>query len=280
MLLALPLMGGVGGGLVSCETIDEGERWTEPAPVEMKKNVLVEDFTGQNCVNCPNAADLLHDLLATTMGEHIVAVGVHGGALSLNVNKTAMGLATEQGDEYNTHWGVQSWPAGMIDRTDGNGNVGRTCDFTSWSSAIVGQLSKDLLVDLDASTTFDAETRQLHIDVTAEATEGNSLSADMKLTVWLTESNITGMQMMPDASRNMQYVHNHVLRDVISAPYGDAMTIESNRATCSYSHTIPTNYGKATAARYEVKPENMAVVAFVTDKNGEVLQVVDVPVVK
>lgn len=263
--------------LTACETIDEGERWTEPAPVEMKKNVLVEDFTGQNCVNCPNAADLLHELLATTMGEHIVAVGVHGGALSLNVNKTAMGLATDQGDEYNTHWGVQSWPAGMVDRTDGNGNVGRTCDFTSWSSAIVAQLQKDLLADIDLTATYDAESRNLNINGKVSATEeGNVNISDLAVTVWLTESNITGMQMMPDASRNMQYVHNHVLRDVISAPYGDAL----RDGSFSYSHTIPTNYGKATAARYEVKPENMAVVAFVTNKSGEVLQVVDVPVVK
>ena len=210
------------------------------------------------------------------MGEHIVAVGIHGGAMSLNIN-TPIGLATDLGEDYNKHFGVQAWPSGMVDRTDGNGNAGKTCDFTSWTAAIVSQLSKELLVDLSATTTFNTDTRELHVDVSAEATEGHTLTADMKLTVWLTESGVVGQQLMPDASTNREYVHNHVLRDCLSDPYGDALTIDSNRATVSYSSTIPATYGKN---KWAVNPEEMAVVAFVTDKSGEVLQVIDVPVVK
>ncbi|MDO4210363.1 MAG: Omp28 family outer membrane lipoprotein [Bacteroidales bacterium] len=277
----LHLREGLGVGLclllfTACETIDEGDRWTDAKPIEMKKNVLVEDFTGQKCVICPNAANLLHNLATSTMGEHIVAVGIHGGAMSLNIN-TPIGLATELGEDYNKHFGVQAWPSGMVDRTDGNGNAGKTCDFTSWTAAIVSQLSKELLVDLSANTTFNAETRVLHIDVSAEATQGHTLTADMKLTVWLTESGVVGQQLMPDASTNREYVHNHVLRESLSDPYGDTMTIDSNRATVSYSHTIPATYGKN---KWAVNPEEMAVVAFVTDAKGEVLQVIDVPVVK
>lgn len=262
--------------LTACETVDEADRWTEPTPIEMKKNVLVEDFTGQNCVNCPGAASLLHDLAASSMGEHIVAVSIHGGALAMGIDKSPLGLATALGEDYNTHFGVQAWPSGMIDRTDGAGNVGRTCDVPSWTAGIVSQLSKELLVDLTANTTFNAETRELHVDVTAEGTEGHSITADMKLTVWLTESGIEGFQKYSDHN-DTKYIHNHVLREALSDPYGDTMTIESNRSTVSYSYTIPATYGRN---KWAVNPEKMAVVAFVTDKNGEVLQVIDVPVVK
>lgn len=264
--------------LTACETVDEADRWTEAKPIEMKKNVLVEDFTGQNCVNCPGAASLLHNLSASSMGEHIVAVSIHGGALAMGIDKSPLGLATALGEDYNTHFGVQAWPSGMIDRTDGAGNVGRTCDVPSWTAGIVSQLSKELLVDLTANTTFNAETRELHVDVdvSAEGTEGHSITADMKLTVWLTESAIEGFQKYSDHN-DTKYIHNHVLREALSNPYGDTMTIDSNRATCSYSHTIPATYGRN---KWAVNPDNMAVVAFVTDKNGEVLQVIDVPVVK
>ena len=262
--------------LTACETVDEADRWTEPTPIEMKKNVLVEDFTGQNCVNCPGAASLLHDLSASSMGEHIVAVSIHGGALAMGVDKSPLGLATEIGEDYNTHFGVQAWPSGMIDRTNGSGVIGKTADVPSWTAGIVGQLGKELLVDLTANTTFNAETRQLHVDVTAEATEGHSVTADMKLTVWLTESGIEGFQKYSDHN-DTKYIHNHVLRAALSDPYGDTMTIESNRTTVSYSYAIPATYGRN---KWAVNPEKMAVVAFVTDKNGEVLQVIDVPVVK
>lgn len=268
--------------LTACDNYDEAERWTEPQPIEMKKNVLVEDFTGQNCVNCPTAAAMLHDLLGTKMGPHIVAVSVHGGAMALDVDKNPMGLATTVGQDYNTHFGVQAWPSGMIDRTNGQGQVGTPCDFTSWTAAIVSQLQKDLIANLDATTTYTPDTRQLSVDVTASAAgeEGN-LDSGMSITVWLTESHITGMQLMPDGSRNTTYEHNHVLREALSTPYGDNIMTGTrhNDGTVSlhYDYTIPTTYGRN---KTTVVPENMTVVAFITRTSGEVLQVIDVPVVR
>lgn len=261
----------VGGLFTACDTIDEGDRWTEPTLVEMKKNVLVEDFTGQNCRNCPTAANLLHNLSASSMGKHIIAVSIHGGDMSINV-KTPNGLANDLGNDYNSHWNVPDWPKGMIDRTDGLGNIGRPCNFTSWTTAIVSQLSKELLVNLDISTNFDAETRQLHVEVTTKATGDYSITNDTKLTVWLTESGIVGQQTMPDGTTNREYVHNHVLRESLSDPYGDVVKGE----TMNYSFTIPTSYGRN---KWVVNPEQMSVVAFVTAPSGEVLQVVDGPVV-
>ena len=266
----------------ACETIDEADRWTEFKPIEMKKNVLVEDFTGQNCINCPVAANLLHELSASSMGTHIVAVSIHGGAMSLNV-KTLMGLATDLGDDYVRKWGNPALPAGMIDRTDGLGNVGRTCTFNSWTTAIVNRLSKELVVDLNVKTAFNAETRQLNVNVETSPAEGPNgyLDSGMRLTVWITESGIIGQQTMPDGSINRNYVHNHVLRECLSAPYGDNIIENAqpgeNSLDLTYSYTIPATYGRN---KWAVNPEQMAVVAFITASGGEVLQVIDAPVVK
>lgn len=38
--------------LSSCG-VDEKDRYVELPPVEVKRAVLVEDFTGQRCTNCP-----------------------------------------------------------------------------------------------------------------------------------------------------------------------------------------------------------------------------------
>lgn len=255
-----------GGLFTACETIDEADRWTEPAPVEMKKNVLVEDFTGQNCVNCPAAAELIHNLSATKMGEHIVAVSIHGGAMSIDATKSPFGLALPIGEEYNKHWGIQAWPSGIIDRAGG------VKDVPSWSSSIVERMSKDLVVDLTANVSFDIDTRTASISVTA--TEG--VTSDMRLTVWLTESNIEGRQKFTDHEEE-KYVHNHVLRDCLTDPYGDALT----NGQWSMTYEIPKGYGMGERiASLNAKPENMAVVAFITDKNGEVLQVIDMPLEK
>ena len=48
--------------LSACDNIESNERWEEKVPVEIKKNVLIEDFTGQDCINSPAAADFIHQL--------------------------------------------------------------------------------------------------------------------------------------------------------------------------------------------------------------------------
>ena len=49
--------------LASCSHIDEDERliYVKPAPVE--RSVLIEDFTGQMCINCPLATQEIEKLI-------------------------------------------------------------------------------------------------------------------------------------------------------------------------------------------------------------------------
>ena len=40
----------------SCSQINESERFIVVEPATVTRAVLIEEFTGQRCVNCPNAA--------------------------------------------------------------------------------------------------------------------------------------------------------------------------------------------------------------------------------
>ena len=51
--------------LTACDNVDENERFSGPVDITPKKNVLIEDFTGQRCLNCPLAADAVHAMQAT-----------------------------------------------------------------------------------------------------------------------------------------------------------------------------------------------------------------------
>lgn len=271
-------------GLVGCESVDETERWTPLKPVEMKKNVLVEDFTGQKCKNCPTAAELLSTLSASSMGEHIIAVSIHGGSLAIAAEKQSTGLAMPQGIEYNTHWGVQSWPSGLVDRGSYDGGafkVGKPGEATGWTTAIVDRMSQELMCDIDLHTTYDEASRKLSVAVNVAPTEGHKASDGHKVTVWLTESGVVGPQTMPDGTERPLYVHNHVLRDVLSADlYGDNLKVaDAGYAPYTLDYTIPETF-RLTGKAMPNKPENMAVIAFVTDVTGQVLQVVEREVVE
>lgn len=64
----------------SCDSVERPDRWREdPHAIVPQRNVLLVDFTGQRCSNCPAAADLVHSLTAGAAGARIIPVAVHGG---------------------------------------------------------------------------------------------------------------------------------------------------------------------------------------------------------
>lgn len=272
-LLFSVALGGL--ALTACDDIAENDRWGEKTPVAIEKNVLIEDFTGQDCVNCPNAAEEVHHLqeqMLLSYGEqHIIAVAIHGGSMSMSADANVRGLATAQGNDFNQHWGVSSWPKGMVDRTDG------LCDYAQWAARAMARLSLVPEIDFDIHTTYNPETREVKVDV-----EGASASAKTAtLNVWITESNIVGYQKMPDGSTNTKYVHNHVFRDNLTSLYGDLVEADADgKYSQTLSYAIPMGYGKgATNEKYYCKPENMSIVVFFTDPvTGQVLHVKDAPV--
>ena len=254
--------------LSACDNIESNERWEEKVPVEIKKNVLIEDFTGQNCVNCPAATDVIHQLQQGAAGAHIIAVGIHGGSMSYSIDKLPFGLATAIGETYNKDWGVSSWPSGMVDRQGG------LLEFTAWPSAAASRLQLDPAVDMQLSTAFDgnaSDTQWGKAEITVKLSELQAGALENAyVNVWITEGNIVARQTKPEGSDNA-YVHQHVLRDVLTPAYGEPVLSQDaeGMATCTFSYDIPKTYGRSS----KTDVLNMAVVAFVTKgEKGEVMQ--------
>lgn len=258
----------------ACDNVDDDERWNEKVPVVAKKNVLIEDFTGQKCPNCPNASNLIHRMQENeSIGQHVIAVSIHGGSMSYSVDKLPFGLATEIGEEYNTHWGVKTWPNGMVDR------VGGLQEYTQWATSVAQRLIIEPAVNIAVSTDYDGNLTDASwgmstVNVTLDETLDGALK-NAHLNVWLTESNITAMQLQPDGSNKTDYVHNHVLRHVLTPAYGEVVSADAEgHATWTATYDVPKVYGKGSKTNLIM----MHVVAFVTsDETGEVLQVVEAP---
>lgn len=245
----------VAGCFSSCDTVDEADRWEGPLPFEVRKNVLIEDFTGQMCLNCPLASEEVHKLQETYGAEHVIAVAIHGGALS--ISKDNNGLATDEGNAYVSHWGIDAFPNGKVDR-------GGILDYLSWGGAVYTRLQQISPLSIGLTGNYQAETRTYEVQVSLTAME----DVAGKLQLWLTEDNITGFQIKPDGSRDRNYVHNHVFRQTINGLWGDAVQMSAgNGGVYTYSVEIPADY----------VAENMNLVAFVYNDSG-VLQVEQVSV--
>ena len=248
----------VGMMLAGCDHIAEEDRLIYVKPEPAKRIVLLEDFTGQRCPNCPLATDLIEQL-QETYGDALVAVGIHGGPLGFAGTAKVVGLATPTGDEYYNHWQLEYQPVGVINRQN------KPLKYSDWAAAVKEELQKPAPLWLDGNAVVvDGD-----IQVTIEA-QGTDGTVTGKLQVWLLEDSITALQIMPDGKANQQYLHNHVFRLAVNGTWGEDFSIEEGKIG-TRTMTLPL--------QPLWKPENLSIVAFVYNDSG-VQQAVKVGVIK
>jgi hypothetical protein len=232
--------------LTACDHIAEGDELIHVKQEPAQRVVLLEDFTGQRCVNCPLGSEVIEQL-QEAYGDNVVAVGIHGGPLGFKGNAKNVGLATDLGDEYYNHWNLEYQPVGLINR---HGAV----NYADWAKVVKEELAKTAAIGMTASATLQDGT--INIVVEAAGKEG---TVSGKLQVWVLEDGITAMQMMPDGSTNRDYVHNHVFRAAVNGSWGDIFTINE-------AETMKQTLTQAVDASWNTA--NLSIVAFVYNDNG------------
>lgn len=251
VLLAAPLL----LDLASCSDISPNERTQYLRPANVARGVLIEDFTGQRCLNCPNASNEIAKLQQQYGDSVVVAVGIHSGPLGFAGSSKLIGFATDTGNDYYNHWKVPYQPAGMVDRHGVE-------NYTSWAESVRNELQKEAPIKLTVTNNFDSATRTLTVCATAYPLTNTSISG--KLQLWLVEDSITAYQKMPDGTNNFSYLHRHVFRKAINDAWGTAMPVPAdNMATATFSTPVPTDWNE----------KQLSVVAFLYNDSG-VLQVI------
>lgn len=234
------------------------------------QKVLVEEFTGHKCVNCPSAHDLLGNL-KDDYGDSLIIVSIHAGFFARPDNSGAytMDLRTTAGEELHDTYGVSSYPSGMINR--GKDQEETVLRKDVWNGRIAQQMGATAKASLSIDYEFDTQTRNLSADVDIEFLD--EISGVYMLSVYITEDGIMAPQkndnenvgQVPDI---MDYEHLHVLRGTMNGTWGEPVTDEAVTAdtvyTLSYdNYTIPQEWNEA----------NLSLVAFVySQEDQSVLQ--------
>ena len=189
------------------------------------KGVLLEDYTGHTCGNCPGAADIAAGL-KTTYGEQVVIVAVHaGGFAKPKGTLLSYDFRTPAGDEWDTFFGISavSNPNGMIDR-DGYPTT-HVKSKSAWAGAVANESALAVQANLFFATKYDASTRVLTIGTMTKTLA--ALTSTYKLVVVITEDSIVQPQLdyrfTPDTITN--YIHHHALRGAASPAMGDEITL-------------------------------------------------------
>lgn len=244
---------------VACDDVAEDDRFIYVEPAEVSKCVLLEDFTGQGCVNCPAAAELIELMQETYGAENIIAVGIYGGDKGTTARDGSLyPLYTEDGGWYYDHWGVTSQPRGLVDRRGG------LLGTSSWPGAVYTSIQRQDSVQLEAVCSYDESSRKVDISISA-ANIATQKGVTGNLQVWLVEDSVVSVQWLTGNVENEDYVHNHVFRATVNDRMGDPISLTAGGAeTRDFSYVLDEDWNE----------KYMSVVAFVYNDADGVLQAV------
>lgn len=238
----------------SCSNIDEGDRLIYVKPAEVGRAILIEDFTGQRCINCPTGTEIINGIVETYGEDNVIAVGIHSGPLGFAGNSKTVGLMTDTGNEYYTRWDKENkmgQPWVVFNR-----KTSPDSHYNNWAAMVGTIISEKANLSVKIANAYDAATRTLTTTVGADGVNG---TVNGKLQVWIVEDGIKALQMMPDGKSNKEYIHNHVFRAAVNGIWGEDVTVkEGETTTKQYQYVLPEAWNA----------DNIAVVAFVYNDGG------------
>ncbi len=244
---------------------------TEIAPVVPTlgdRKVLVEEFTGVRCVNCPAGASEL-DNLRGIYGDRLVVVSIHTGDFSTPYSDSKFDFRTPEGTALEKNLGAPlGYPTAVINRKKFTGQTGLQVGRSLWAGLIASETKEAAAVSLSVEKTYNATTRQFQMTIKAVENTKDALKNTV-FSAMITEDNILDAQETP-SGKKADYKHRHIFRGFAADDVAINLT---NSASINYTFNGV------------LKPnwllENCAVVLVLNQKNGgvkDVLQVLEVKI--
>ena len=213
-----------------------------------RNNLFIEQFTGQDCGNCPGGSKQMASSIdgmkdpskAVWVAHH---AGYYDDSFTLPESKTIA-----------SSLGVNAAPMCNINRTPRDYGLGK--EELIWhpgyatTKMLESALNEPGLATIEMNRTYNAETRELTVEV-----KGRALESTAYITAIVTQSGIEARQAGGSAS----YVHNNAPRAFLTEAKGDKLELdEAGNYTFTATYTIPEKVGT-----FDCLPENMNVVAFI-----------------
>lgn len=244
--------------LLGCLDTDSVEIPALGSGSDSERKVIVEEFTGVRCVNCPDGSAEIQNLIALH-GEHLIAISIHSGFFSKPYDENLYDFRTADGDALASFLGEpQAFPTAIINRKIFSGQSERQLSKQSWAGYIQSELDEAPKFNISTVSNFDSGSRNLTVKVTIVPLE--NVNIDLKLSVLLTENDIKDYQLLP-TGKEPNYLHKHVFRRVLTSEVSGQTIgqsfIKGQNVEMEFSATIPVEW----------QSENCHVVSFV-HQNG------------
>jgi hypothetical protein len=239
------------------------------------RNVLIEDFTGHTCTNCPAAAEIATDLEESNSGR-VFVTSIHaspdGFFQAVQPPEFTTDFTTNSGTTYTTEMpGFLGNPMGTVNRIDeGPGNT--VWHYPSdWALATSNALSSPLQVNMQLQHNYFSSTNAIFVHTETEFLA--ELNGTYNLVLYLIRDTvISAQELLPPAGVEEEYHHHSVLTDNINGTWGSQMVsgtvAPGEKFYNDFSYQIPT-----TDSTFNI--ENLSVISYVCNRETyEILQVI------
>lgn len=210
--------------LCSCDKVNEDDYlidYTPPIPEgKDTRFVLLEDYTGIRCSNCPKAAAMALNLKGV-YGERLITVSIHAGYFATPIN--GFDLRTEAGDAYNAYFKISGNPQGVVNRLPYDGKT--FYGFNTWGEAVAA-IPEKTFVGMDMKVDYSADSRAYSVSLDVTQYQLNAQES-LDLLLWLVEDSITTPQIMENGKWADEYLQRHVLRAALNGTWGENTPLPS-----------------------------------------------------
>ena len=192
------------------------------------KSTILEEFTGIYCGYCPDG-HLIASNMYNANPDRVILINIHQGSFA-NPGAGDPDYRTSWGDAIANQTGLTGYPAGTVNRhvfstaQSAGGTANGRSTWSAMSDEIMQQVSP---VNVGASSTYNASTNELTIDVEAYYTSNSSASTNYMNVVLIQDSLLGpqsgGTNYNPTNYVGSDYVHSHMLRDMVTGQWGDVI---------------------------------------------------------
>lgn len=226
------------------------------------KKVVLEEFTGINCVFCPDGHSIAQ-AIKDQNPDDVVLVNVHAGGFA-NPGSGQPDFRTAFGTALANQSGLTGYPSGTVNRhvfTGSNTALGRG----QWAAAANQILQQSSYVNIAGTADIDVLANELTVTVEVYYT-GDSPESTNKLNIALLQDNTLGPQTGGGMGNN--YVHMHRLVHFLTGQWGADITstTEGDFSEFTFTYPIPEAY-----RNIDVVLEDLKVVAYIAEGNQEIL---------
>lgn len=243
-------------GFISCDYIDP-PYGQDVVTVVTKRKVLLEDFTGHTCPNCPDAAHVADTITNYLFKDQVVVMALHVGSFATTYpGLFSYDFKTTEGTTLDGFFGLSTagLPKGMVNRA-GYPGLTHKRNFSSWINDVYTELSKPAEAEITITNSYDQINKIVSTSVKSKFLADKT--GKYFLSVFYVEDSIIQPQLFHTAV-DSNFVFMHTLRGSFNGAWGEQIAL--NPAT---DEEVTKQY--SAALKSDAVPKNCRVVAFVYD---------------